>query len=219
MLCVTVEAQFDRRRDGKPYRCAPDEVAGLPRGAVKGWRCRIDAVLPEYTATTVRLRTGKLQSQDGPMSTRKNRLAATLSSRCRTSTKRWSGQRVVPRGRVEPLSGSPFVEGLFDGRNMSGAVAPKRLRFEVADSRRSLLRVRQWRIRREEEPVCPVCIATVALMVTGAASIGGLAALAVKQLHARADARELEPTIQCKGEQDGHINAEQTRSSESSIPS
>ena len=75
------------------------------------------------------------------------------------------------------------------------------------------------RIRREEEPVCPVCIATVALMVTGAASIGGLAALAVKQLHARADARELEPTIQCKGEQDGHINAEQTRSSESSIPS
>jgi len=46
--------------------------------------------------------------------------------------------------------------------------------------------------------VCPVCIATVALMVTGATSIGGLAALAVKQLHARADARELEPTIQSK---------------------
>ena len=70
--------------------------------------------------------------------------------------------------------------------------------------------------------MCPVCITTVTLYVSGTTSIAGVTAFTVKRLRAKGDARELEPTIQSnqsKGEQDGYPNADQVRSFESGVPS
>ena len=49
--------------------------------------------------------------------------------------------------------------------------------------------------------MCPVCITTVALMVAGATSTGGLTMLAVKKLRAKGSAKNINPTTPNKGDQ------------------
>ena len=73
--------------------------------------------------------------------------------------------------------------------------------------------------RFEEGPMCPACMASVSLMVTGMTSIGSLTAFAVKRLRTKVEAAGLEAITQSKGDQDGYINPEQTRSSQTSVPS
>jgi len=51
--------------------------------------------------------------------------------------------------------------------------------------------------------MCPACIATMALIVAGATSTGGLTALAMKKLRAKTGARDTDPTTQTRGEEDG----------------
>lgn len=66
--------------------------------------------------------------------------------------------------------------------------------------------------------MCPVCITTVALIVGGATSTGGVTAFTMKKLHARAGTTKFRLTFQTKGgKQDGNTNAEQARSSESCV--
>src|SRR5215813_3972518 len=55
---------------------------------------------------------------------------------------------------------------------------------------------------QRRKSMCPACLATVALVVTGATSAGGLTALAVNKLRARTGASAI-ATIQPGGEQDG----------------
>jgi len=54
--------------------------------------------------------------------------------------------------------------------------------------------------------MCPACIATLALIVAGAASTGGMTALALK-LHAKTGAKEIESTIQSRGGKDESIKS------------
>lgn len=55
--------------------------------------------------------------------------------------------------------------------------------------------------------MCPACVATVALIAAGAPTTGGLAALVVKKLRAKAgattgaDSININPATQAKGEQ------------------
>lgn len=51
----------------------------------------------------------------------------------------------------------------------------------------------------EEEPVCPACIATMALTVAGATSAGGLTALIMKKIGVNGTAKENPPQTQIKG--------------------
>jgi hypothetical protein len=52
--------------------------------------------------------------------------------------------------------------------------------------------------------MCPMCIATVALIATGVTSTGGLSALVVrKKLGARRSAKRVAPTTQTAGGKDG----------------
>jgi hypothetical protein len=66
--------------------------------------------------------------------------------------------------------------------------------------------------------MCPVCIATVAQMVAGATSTGGLTALVMNRLRARTGAKNINHTIRTRGEQNETTN-EQSESSESRVPS
>ena len=50
--------------------------------------------------------------------------------------------------------------------------------------------------------MCPVCMATVALVAGGATSAGGLTALVVKKLHAKNGAKNTELITQTRGGQD-----------------
>jgi len=52
--------------------------------------------------------------------------------------------------------------------------------------------------------VCPFCFSTMAMVVVGAASSGGLAAIVVKKVRARHDAETL--TSQTKGEENATEN-------------
>lgn len=51
--------------------------------------------------------------------------------------------------------------------------------------------------------MCPACMATIALMIAGATSTGGLTALAIKKLRARPDAKNIGSKTQIKGEENG----------------
>ncbi len=51
--------------------------------------------------------------------------------------------------------------------------------------------------------MCPACMATVALMVAGATSAGGVTALVMKKIHAKTGAKNAGPTIQTQGEPHG----------------
>jgi len=51
--------------------------------------------------------------------------------------------------------------------------------------------------------MCPACLTTVALMVAGVTSAGGLTALAVKKLRAKTDAKNINPESLTQGGQDG----------------
>jgi hypothetical protein len=44
--------------------------------------------------------------------------------------------------------------------------------------------------KSREEPMCPACIASAALIITGIMSTGGLTALAAKKLHAKQHAND-----------------------------
>jgi hypothetical protein len=44
--------------------------------------------------------------------------------------------------------------------------------------------------KSKEEHMCPACIASAALMITGILSTGGLTALAAKKMHAKNDAKQ-----------------------------
>lgn len=44
--------------------------------------------------------------------------------------------------------------------------------------------------KRREEHMCPACIASAALIITGIMSTGGLTALAAKKLHAKNNAND-----------------------------
>jgi hypothetical protein len=50
--------------------------------------------------------------------------------------------------------------------------------------------------------MCPACIATMALIVAGASSTGGLTARALKKLRAKTGAKIIDPTTQIGGQQD-----------------
>ena len=49
--------------------------------------------------------------------------------------------------------------------------------------------------------MCPACLTTVALMVTGASSTGGLTALVVKKLRTKSGAKSTNPANESKGDQ------------------
>jgi len=49
--------------------------------------------------------------------------------------------------------------------------------------------------------MCPACITTVALIVAGATSTSGVAALVMKKRRAKNGARNIDPKTQTKGEQ------------------
>ena len=51
--------------------------------------------------------------------------------------------------------------------------------------------------------MCPACITTVALMVAGATSTGGLTMLAVKKLCAKGSTKNINPTTPNKGGPNG----------------
>jgi len=51
-------------------------------------------------------------------------------------------------------------------------------------------------MQREEEVMCPACIATAALVVAGATSTGGLIALVARKLPAKTSAKCIDPTGQ-----------------------
>ena len=55
--------------------------------------------------------------------------------------------------------------------------------------------------------MCPVCVTTAFLVVTGGTSLGGVTAMAAKHFRANADA-EREPTVRSKGEEDDEIPAD-----------
>ena len=52
--------------------------------------------------------------------------------------------------------------------------------------------------------MCPVCVTTALLIVTGSTSLGGVTAIAAKRLRANAGA-EIEPTVRSKGEENHEI--------------
>jgi len=51
--------------------------------------------------------------------------------------------------------------------------------------------------------MCPACMATMAWMVAGATSAGGVTALVMKKLSARTREKNEAPTIQTRGEPNG----------------
>jgi hypothetical protein len=51
--------------------------------------------------------------------------------------------------------------------------------------------------------MCPACLTTAALAVAGVTSAGGLTALVVKTLHAKAGAKPGDPAPTAKGAQNG----------------
>ncbi len=57
--------------------------------------------------------------------------------------------------------------------------------------------------------MCPVCVTTALLIVTGGTSLGGVAAMAAKQFRAHSGA-EGEPIVRPKGEVDDDIPADRT---------
>jgi hypothetical protein len=52
--------------------------------------------------------------------------------------------------------------------------------------------------------MCPLCLASMGLMVAGAASAGGLAALAAKVSHKKSEAGEMVPNSNQRRDQDGN---------------
>ncbi len=74
------------------------------------------------------------------------------------------------------------------------------------------------RNRRKETTMCPACIATVALIAAGATSTGALSALIVNKLRAKTGAKNINPTTQTSGGQDGSSkNRERKRGSDLAI--
>lgn len=59
--------------------------------------------------------------------------------------------------------------------------------------------------------MCPMCIATTALIVAGATSTGGLSVLVMKKLRARTGAKSINPTTGTKGDQDGSSKSRITK--------
>ena len=59
--------------------------------------------------------------------------------------------------------------------------------------------------------MCPACITTVALIVAGATSTGGVAALVVKKRRAKNGAKNIDSTSQTKGGQNGPSKTGVTR--------
>ncbi len=59
--------------------------------------------------------------------------------------------------------------------------------------------------------MCPVCLTTAGLAVTGATSAGGLTTLLVKRLRARTGANKINPTTVLKGIHDGSSKNRVTR--------
>jgi hypothetical protein len=57
--------------------------------------------------------------------------------------------------------------------------------------------------------MCPVCVTTALLIVTGGTSLGGIAAMAAKQFRANAGA-EREPIVPSKGDEDDDIPSDPT---------
>jgi len=54
--------------------------------------------------------------------------------------------------------------------------------------------------------MCPLCISTVALLATGGTSASGLAAVVVKKLRSKLDAKKIDPKIQIRGVQNESSN-------------
>ncbi len=121
-----------------------------------------DALQPVRTATTVRIRNGKVSVTDGPFAETK-----------------------------EPLGGFILIDArdLDDAIRVASKIPPARTgSIEVgrfATSRRSHPR----RLHREASPMCPRCLTTMALIAAGTTSTGGLTALAMKKLRATSGAK------------------------------
>ena len=59
--------------------------------------------------------------------------------------------------------------------------------------------------------MCPACIITVALIVAGVTSTGGLTALVVKKRRAKTGANNIDLATQTKGEQNESFKSSVTR--------
>jgi hypothetical protein len=59
--------------------------------------------------------------------------------------------------------------------------------------------------------MCPACITTVALIVTGVTSTGGLTALVVKKRRSQTGANNIDVSTQTKGEQNESCKSSVTR--------
>jgi hypothetical protein len=59
--------------------------------------------------------------------------------------------------------------------------------------------------------MCPACITTVALIVAGVTSTGGLTALVVKKRRAKTGANNIDLATQTKGEQNESFKSSVTR--------
>jgi hypothetical protein len=53
--------------------------------------------------------------------------------------------------------------------------------------------------REEEEPMCPACMTTAALVVAGATSTGGLIALVARKQPAKTGPETIDPENQTRG--------------------
>jgi hypothetical protein len=58
--------------------------------------------------------------------------------------------------------------------------------------------------------MCPLCISTVTLLATGGTSASGLAAVVVKELRSRLDAKKIDPRVQIRGVQNESSNCRVT---------
>ncbi len=67
--------------------------------------------------------------------------------------------------------------------------------------------------------MCPACIATMALILAGATSTGGLTAIVVRKLQANTGVKKIGMITDSKGEENDHTNREQDRASESCFAS
>ena len=117
-----------------------------------------EALEPVRAAMSGRVRNGKLSVTDGPYAETKEQCGGFFLIGARDLN---DAIRVASKSRQHARAASRCVRFATAGRSY-----PRRL-------------------HREESPMSPSCLTTMALIAAGTTSIGGLIALAIKQLGAR----------------------------------
>ena len=117
-----------------------------------------EALKPVRAALSVRVRNGKLSVTDGPYAETKEQFGGFFPIEARDLNDAIRVASKIPSSRTSSLEVRPIAT--------AGRSYPRRL-------------------HREESPMCPACLTTMALIAAGTTSIGGLIALAMKQLRAR----------------------------------